>query len=137
MGDRLFNMSVPPKSKVDIDIIPNGTLLIFDIRKLFYKLFDIYNIKKGNYEKLILEYICRNENWSNDIIKPKNYLLEYKLENGTNIENFEYEICQDINLSLYVYGKTIGNIYIPNREWNRNFDYERELIFLKSEVYGK
>lgn len=127
--NRLFNMSVPPKSSIVIEIKPISKYLVFDPNVLC----ELLCCKRDVLLDSIKEYIEKHPNYLDT--SPSSYLFALKKE---KYDNYDYLICKDVDLLLSVFSKTVDNMYIPNRQpilINEKFD--NSLLFMESEILNE
>lgn len=81
----------------------------------------------------IQQYIKNYPDWERRTKKPSNYMMAV-LKKG----NFIYpsKICKDISLQLHIFGRVVGDMYIPNRTlyWSKDV-FKYEYYFLEKEVF--
>lgn len=108
-----------------------------------YKCIRIKPIKENMKElaKRANEYIEQHPEIKNSLKKPKNYMLsDYYLANFNKEELARYDsyyvtICEDLELLLLIFGKTMHHIYSPNRIIHfTERSFESYLYFLKEEI---
>ena len=81
----------------------------------------------------IQQYISNYPNWEKRTKKPSNYMLAvFKKRNIIYPSN----VCKDLSLQLHVFGRIVGDIYIPNRtlHWSKDV-FKQEYYFLEKEVF--
>lgn len=124
--DKLHNMSVPPKSLIHYDIKQIDNIVCFDREELL----KYFNCNIDNLEESIKHYVESNIQYIDKA--PNGYMFAL----NSVPDSIEIITCKDIDLLINVFSKTVGNIYIPNR--NASFDKSKflnKLYFNKGEVY--
>lgn len=124
--NKLHNMSVPPKSLIHYDIKLVDDIVCFDPDALI----KYFNCNINDLEENIKKYIEINPNYQDKAIDKYLFSLD------KCPEKIEPIICEDIDLLINVFSKTVGSLYIPNR--NPSFDiskFLRKLYFNQTEVY--
>lgn len=132
--NQICNMSAPPRSIIDIDIKPNGTIVLFDLKKCLDEYRKMQDKNICDFEKELKEYIKENPNWMIDVHPISIYMISYKIA-VQKLFPIERE-CTDVNLCLYIFGKTVNDIYIPNRKWSESYIKNRKLYFNQNEVFN-
>lgn len=127
--NRLFNMSVPPKTKIIIEITQPSKYILFDPNVLC----KLLKCKKSELINSINKYVAKNPKYIS--ASPNSYLFALKKD---KYDNYDHSICKDIDLLLCVFSKTVDNIYIPNRKplfIDEKFD--SVLLFMESEILNE
>lgn len=80
----------------------------------------------------IQQYINSCPGWENKVKKPSNYMIAI-LKKGNVV--YPANICKDIFLQLHVFGRIVGDLYIPKRtlHWSKDV-FKQEYYFLEKEV---
>lgn len=124
--NRLFNMSVPPKTNITIEIKQVSNYIVFDPNVLC----ELLNCKKEELINSISKYIIDNPSYID--ASPNSYLFALR---NDKYENYSYSVCKDINFLLCIFSKTTNNIYIPNRKpVFTNEKFVDSLLFMESEI---
>lgn len=124
--NKLHNMSVPSKSLIHYDIKQIDNIVCFDSSELL----KYFNCNIDDLEKSIRGYVKTNNQYIDKT--PSGYMFAL----NSVPDSIETITCRDINLLINVFSKTVGNIYIPNR--NASFDKSKfinKLYFNEGEVY--
>lgn len=80
----------------------------------------------------IQQYINTHPDWENRVKKPSNYMIAV-LKKGNII--YPSTICKDIYLQIHIFGRIVGDMYIPNRTlcWSKDV-FKHDYYFLEKEV---
>ena len=128
------NMSAPPKSVITFRQDELGVYYRFDPKELFKILLNTAIVDddyKDRIANLCNLYIKKHHRVKDSIKKPTGFMIASKMTDKCE----KYEVCKDIDVLLNVFGRTVGDLYIPTREMSfDNSKFQEVLYFLKSEV---
>ena len=81
----------------------------------------------------IQHYINNYPNWENKVKKPSNYMIAIIKKGDIK---YPSNICKNISLQIHIFGRIVGDIYIPNRTlyWSKDV-FKHEYYFLEKEVF--
>lgn len=143
MSDLLFNMSAPPRSRVEVVKKQLNEYICFNPFTLAKCLTNSTSIT--NLARKVKDYVKKHPKVKAIIEKPTGYMLAEAINiEGINASNkelieklkkYDYEECDNLNLLIVVFCSTVGDLYIPNRELSfENSKFNKILMFPKEEV---
>ena len=136
--NKLHNMSVPPMSKYQHQIVSPDTLVVLDLYDLLWaKIFEreiIVTTKGDELNEALKIYLSQNEKWYEKVKPIDKYCILYRY-NSRHKYDFKIEMCDDINLCIYILSKSVNGFYIPTREmYVNNINITNKYCICKSDL---
>ena len=90
------------------------------------------------------KYVKKHPHIIKNIAKPTGYMVSEYIELGVMSRQkidealnnlYSFEVCNDVELLILVFGSTVGDLYIPNRPLSfEETKFNKVLLFPKEEV---
>ena len=136
MSRLLHNMSAPPRSQVCFQQEQLKEYVVFNP----FALATLLGADVVGIEQKAKAYLQQHGAAAR---KPSGYMIAETIDTGVGyktvkdkLKQYRYEDCRDIELMILVFGSTVGDLYIPNREPSfESSRFDKVLLFPKDEVY--
>lgn len=140
----LKNMSAPPRSEVYYEQYQLSSKYICFNPYVLKDLLHILSDSPSSIAKAAEKYVKKHPNIIKNIAKPTGYMVSEYIELGVMSRQkidealnnlYSFEICNDVELLILVFGSTVGDLYIPNRPLSfEDTKFNKVLLFPKEEV---
>lgn len=137
----LCNMSAPPRSRVNFTQEQLKKYVAFDPSVLAYLIVKNNNTAFSDIKFVVKDYVKKHPDFEKNIKKPSGYILGEIIDlyeignNGKELDKYDFVICKDIDLLIYIFCSTVNDLYIPNRKLSFNdSNFDKILLFPIDEV---